>query len=219
MARTRLDAVNACLRGIGIAPVATEGDNDLDAAQAFQTIESVSMDIQSRGWWFNKERNWRLTPDEITGYIQAPPSALSIVTSGHSRSIGLTIRSSKIYDLYNHTFDLRDRAVSQPGSTTKFIELTFITELDFNDLPPVAKQAITYRARREFAQDMEVDEKRWKFQSNDEQFAMVALLREDSRNTKRNKLRDNAVTAAFINRVGGQNSASPMSGVYPKRTE
>jgi len=217
MARTKLDAINTCLRGIGLAPVATEDDPDLDAATAAQVIDQVTMDMQAKGWWFNKESNWKLSPDETTGYIQAPPSALSIVTTGASRCVGLSIRGTKIYDLHNHTFDLRDRAITDNDSVTPYIEFVFITELAFEDMPPIAMEAATYTARRMFAQDLEVDEKRWKFQMEDERVALIAMSREDARNRKRNYLRDNAEVVSFLSRVGGQNSASPYSGVFPKR--
>lgn len=215
--RSKLDAINTCLRGIGLAPVATEDDTDLDAATASQVIDQVTMDIQAVGWWFNKESNWKLTPDETTGYIQAPPSALSIVTTGYSRDTGLSIRGTKIYDLHNHTYDLSDRVVYHNGSDTGYIEFVFITELAFEDMPPIAKQAVTYTARRQFAQDLEVDEKRWKFQSEDERLAMVGLMREDARNRKRNHLRDNAAASSLIARVGGPNANRLYSATFPKR--
>lgn len=217
MSRTRLNAINTCLRGIGIAPVATEEDPDLDAATAAQVIDQASMDIQSRGWWFNKEGNWKLTPDSITGYISAPSSALSIVSHGASRQDPLTIRGTKIYDLFDHTFDLRPRAYSEPGSDTLLIEFIFITELPFEDMPPVGRQAVTYTARRQFAQDMEVDANRWKFQGLDEELAMAALLREHSRNTKRNSIRDNGRVSAFLQRAGGLNTTNYNYATFPKR--
>lgn len=217
---TRLNAINACLRGIGLAPVATEDDPDLDAAIAGQTIDQVSTNIQSRGWWFNKEYNWKISPDPITGYIPAPSSVMSIISSGVSRDDSLSIRAGLVYDLWNHTHDLRPRVVSDPGSSVEYIEFAFITRLAFNDLPPIAQQAIAYTARREFAQDLEVDEKRWKFQMQDEQMAMMAMLREDTRSTKRNNLRDNAAVASFLNQVGGVNSRMhnlSNLGNFPKR--
>ncbi len=217
MSQTKLDAINTCLRGIGIAPVATEDDPDLDAATASQVINQVAMNIQSRGWWFNKESNWYISPDETTGYISAPSSALSIVTSGASRNEGLTIRDNKIYDLYNHTYDLRDRACSEPGSDILYIEFTFITELSFEDMPPVARQAVTFAARRQFAQDLEVDKSRYEFQAKDERIAYDNLLRENARNNKRNPFRDNSSIALFMNRAGGYNSNQYSYAVFPKR--
>lgn len=218
MSLTKLDAINICLRGIGISPVATEDDPDLDAALASQTIDDVSFDIQSRGWWFNREGNWKLTPDEITGYISAPGSALSIIPTGQLRGAGLTIRGTKIYDMHNHTFDLRSVAVSDNG--VSYIEFIFITELPFNDLPPIAKQAITYTARRLFAQDLELDDKRWKFQKEDENMAHTQLMREETKNKKRNSLTDNPQVANFMANAGGINARSNLYSLgFPKRNE
>lgn len=216
MARTRLNAINACLRGISLSPIVVDDDTDIDAATAGQVVDQISHEVQSRGWWFNKEHNWKLTVDPITGYIAAPPSALSIITTGQSRNAQLTIRGDKIYDLYNHTFDLTSRLVSY-GSDIEYVEFSFITELPFTQLPPVARIAISYMSRQQFAQDMEVDEKRWKFQMGDALKAENALLREEARNKKRNSLTDNAITANFITRAGGRNSQSNIYSVFPKR--
>jgi len=216
MARTRLNAINACLRGISLAPIAVDDDTDIDAATAGEVVDQISHEIQSRGWFFNKEHNWKLTPDPITGYIAAPSSALSIITTGQSRNVHLSIRGDKIYDLYNHTFDLRGRETSY-GSDIKYIEFSFITELPFEQLPPSARIAISYIARQQFAQDMEVDEKRWKFQTTDAETAENTLLREEARNKKRNSLTDNAVNAHFIAVVGGSNSQAYSTSIFPKR--
>lgn len=216
MSRTRLDAINACLRGISLAPIPVEDDTGIDAATAGQVVDQISHEIQSRGWFFNKEHNWKLTPDPITGYIAAPPSALSIITTGASRNVGLSIRGDKIYDLYNHTFDLRDR-VTDYNSDVEYIDFSFITELPFKDIAPIARIAISYVARQQYAQDMEVDEKRWKFQVTDAKDAMTALMREETRNKKRNSLTDNAINAQFIAVVGGSNSQAYTTSVFPKR--
>lgn len=216
MARTKLNAINACLRGISLAPIAVDDESDIDASTASEVIDQIAHELQSKGWWFNKEHNWKLTPDPVTGFIAAPASALSIITTGYSRAVGLTIRGTKIYDLYNHTFDLRNRTTSE-GSDVEYIEFSFITELPFEQIPPIARIAISYNARQQFAQDMEVDEKRWKFQTADADMAMTALLREEARNKKRNSLTDNAVNANFISRVGGSNSQTYTYRVFPKR--
>lgn len=202
---TRLDAINGCLAGIGLAPVATddEANLDLDAAAALQVVDRICLHIQAKGWWFNEESAWKITPDSTTGYIAVPNAALSMIPSGVSRSLRLTMRDGKIYDLENHTYDLTDSVYTE--GTTSYIEFTIITGLDYNDMPPAARIAVAYSARRQFAQDMEVDERRWKFQREEEQAAMNALLSEDARNKKRNSFTSNPSIASFLLRVGGAN--------------
>jgi hypothetical protein len=217
MSFTKLNAINACLRGIGLAPVATEDSGDLDASTASEVIDLVSQDIQSRGWWFNKEYGWKVTPDITTGYVLVPNNALSAVTIGPSRNHNLTIRDGKLYDTVNHTYDLSDIVYSEPGSSIGYIYLCYILEIDFDNLPSVASIAITYRARREFAQDLEVDQIRWKFQQQDEEQSMMRLLREDARNRKRNALTDNAELVSALSRIAGPNSNYPRIAVFPRR--
>ena len=212
---TKLDAVNACLAGIGLAPVSTvdEANLDLDAASALQVVERLTIHLQARGWWFNEEGSWRITPDTITGYVAVPNTALSFITSGDSRHLKLSIRDSKVYDLENHTFDLRSLVYTPAGSTIGYIEFTMITALSFEDLPPVARIAVGYTARRQFAQDMEVDERRWKFQREEEATANNQLISEDSRNKKRNSITGNPRIVNFLLKAGGPNSYQYLGGL------
>ena len=219
MALSKLSAVNGCLAGISLAPVAsvTEADLDLDAADALEVIDSITEKIQTEPWWFNTENNWKLTPDPVTGYILAPPTAASIITSGVSREDQLVIRGNKIYDLYNHTFDLRPLVQSDTESTSDYIMFSFLMILPFEDLPPVVRRYISDASKRIFAQNKEVDERRWKFQITDEQESLAAMRQEDVRSKKLNSITHNATTMAFINRVGGPNGYTNRLGYFPKR--
>ena len=211
-----LDAMNTCLSGVGLSPVSDEDDSDLDAAQAKYTVERISKEIQQRGWFFNKEYNWNLVPDSNTGYVVAPSNAMSIVTDAYSRNLPIVLRNGKLYDTINHTYDvssLADYIVDDVAT----IQTCFIFYLEFNNLPPIAQTAITYAARRQFAQDMEVDVNRWKFQKDDEDRAMALLTREEMRNRKHNYLTDNPAAVLFQARVGGRNSFSNELSIYPRR--
>jgi hypothetical protein len=212
----KLTAINTCLAGVGLSPVSDENDPDLDASQAGETIDRISREVQQRGWYFNKEPNWNMIPDSNTGQIVAPANALSLVTTGPSRGLQLVMREGKIYDLINHTFDLTDLANYEVGGVMT-IQMMFIILLNFNDLPPIAQTAITYIARRQFAQDLEIDERRWKFQKQDEVDAMNLLQREESRNKKKNQILDNPNMQVFMRKVGGFNSWSNQLDTFPRR--
>lgn len=210
---TKLDAVNVCLKGIGIAPVEVIDEEDADVVLAENTIDQVSRDIQSRGWFFNREFSWKITPDAGTGFVFVPNAATSMVTSGYSRDDNdLSMRGSKIYDLTNHTYDLTDRV-----NCENVIEFTFIMHLDYEELPPHARHAIMYIARRMFAQDLEVDQARWKFQKVDEEASFNLLLKEDAKNNKRNYIRNNGTVQSFLANAGGPNSALTYNPYFPKR--
>lgn len=210
MATSKLDAINLCLRGIGRDPVASVDDPDLDSAMALATIEQVSEDLQTQGWWFNKEYNWKLSAN-TSGEVIVPNNALSVLPEGANRTQWLAIRGNKLYDMVNHTYDLTERLIDG------VINLSFIMELEFDITPPVFRMAIAFTARRMFAQDLEVDSNRWNFQSEDERRVMQRLEREEARHRRRNYLHDNARAASAIAQMGGPNSQAYTNRVFPRR--
>jgi hypothetical protein len=86
-----------------------------------------------------------------------------------------------------------------------------IVALDFADLPPTAQAYIKDKAVRKFAQDIDGDVNKWKFNSTDEAESKALLYSEETSNTKRNASQ-NPATAAFLNRVGGVNAGYGLSG-------
>lgn len=201
---TLTEAVNLCLRGIGRSPVTNADDPDLDAATALSTILSVSKTLQAKGWYFNKEGNWKLAPDS-SGNIYAPNNALDVISAKCSRAAELTIRGNRIYDKISHSYDLRE-LVCGDG----FISFTFILELHFEELPVMAANAIQYRARRMYAQDVEGDSQKWQFNKSDEEEAFAVLEMAERRNKKSNYLNNPAVQN-FMGFVEGQNGSL---GIY-----
>ena len=199
MALTKVKAINICLASIGRSPVASEDDPDLDAAMASAEIDQASLDIQSIGWWFNKEGNWKLAPDS-NGEIIVPNNAIEIVSWNTSRECDLSIRGRRVYDKVNHTFDLSSLV---NGSGT--IEFLFILELPFADLPPLAQYAIIYRARRIFHSNVDGDSQKLREHAADEELSFNRLDMTDKRSQKHNLINDNAVNASVIGTVGGRN--------------
>lgn len=187
-----LEAVNGCLSGIGEFPVDNLYASHSDAALALNVISRTRRQMLSRGWWFNREENWRIPVGQIDGRVYAPDKALSVLSSEDNRYNQLTLRQGSVYNVDEHTYDLRSLA-----DATGFIKLGFIVDLEFEDLPPTAQHAVALVAKRVFAQDMEVVQARWQFQVRDEEQAMAQLYREDGRNSKKNQYRDNKQWAHF----------------------
>lgn len=202
-----LRSINACLTGIGEAPVAASDDPSMDVSIAIEVIERVNEDLQAGGWWFNKEENWKLTVDPLTGQMAPPVNAISILNSDKVHYQQLTIRSGLIYDVDNHTYDLRGLA-GEEGTIT----FTFVLHLDLVDTPPIYQAAVSTISRRMFAQDLEVDPSRWKFQKADEEQALALLYREDGRNAKRNYLRDSPTSQTLNALMGGSGYS-----MFPRR--
>lgn len=59
---TELNAINEVLAAIGQAPVTTLDQTNPDVSIIQQTLKNVSREVQSEGWHYNKEYNYKLTP-------------------------------------------------------------------------------------------------------------------------------------------------------------
>lgn len=209
MSNALLVAINSCLAGVGISPVDSVDDDDLDAAQASSTISRVTSELLGRGWWFNTEICWKSAPEPISGHIPLSNNTMNILPTGVSTLRKLVMREGKIYDLVLHTFNLTD-SVDEEG----FLYYDTVVLLPFDDCPPIVREAITARARRIFAQDSEVDPNRWNFQIRDDEKALDMVLVEESRNHKGNYFRDHPTASAVISRIGGVNSSSYSYSVF-----
>lgn len=197
----KVDAVNLILRAASLNEVSEIENTFDDAAIALRTLEQSSRDVQSKSWFFNTERNWKLAPN-IRGQISIPLNARSVISAGSDYSIkNLVIRSNKIYDMNNHTYDL-----SQYVDKDGFINFTFLMELDFDDLPPIAQNYIVYKARRQFVQDFNPDPNTIKILYQEEMTALGRLETENIRNNKNNMLYDNKYLSGLVARIGGDNT-------------
>lgn len=166
--QTELKAVNLILRNSGETPVnSLTGELPLEASNAFDTLIEVSEDVQTRGWYFNRE-TYRLTPDHL-GEIRLPANTLSVLTIGASRNIRVTMRNKKLYrlDPFNTGF-----IFEHP------VEIELILGLDFIDLPPSARRYITLKAARTYQVREAGDEMSLQDDSQDEAKAWAELQAE-----------------------------------------
>lgn len=203
---TELDAVNLALAGIGREPVATLDTPDLDAAMAKSVLERTSLDIQTnmgRGWWFNKEKGWKLEPNERNN-IRLPSNTLSILEargSFYDQGNRLTIRKDSVYDTDQHTLDMRNN-VGKDGT----VEFTLLLALDYDMIPPSARSAIAWRARRIFSDDVVGDYDQHRINLRVEQQALHGLEMEHRRVTRSNYFSDNERIKSRVGMIGGYNN-------------
>jgi len=133
-ATTKLGAVNILLASIGEAPVNQLGSGLDQAEVAERTIEEVMRSVQLIGWNWNREDNYPLLTngdDEIS-----LSNTIMKVDTQNRRYIK---RGQRMYDKVNHTFKF-------DGDITASV----VIFLQFDELPEVARQFITYRAGRIF---------------------------------------------------------------------
>ena len=162
---TELEAINAMLSTIGESPVnAVEDTGNVDVVIARQILQSVSREVQARGWHFNTEINYTITPDS-DGYLVLPKTVLKVDTVYPDSSKDVVVRGSRLYDREKHTYVFTD-AVK--------VDMTIL--LTFDELPEVARNYVTIRASRIFQERVVGSDTLHAFNSQDEARAMVSLM-------------------------------------------
>lgn len=201
---TRLDAINYVLSCIGLAPVDSEDDYNLDVAQAGGMVDKVSRTIQNnkgRGYWFNREANHKLAPDPVTGNVLIPNNTLAVYRfDNFNRPEKIATRGRALYDTATHGFDMRG-LVNNDG----FMHLMLVTQIDYGDLPQTAKDAIASQASMMFARSNEMDVNRIKVLAGEAEEAMWGLECEETTQSQANAFKDSRSMAQFNFVVGGYN--------------
>lgn len=199
---TRLDAINYVLSCIGLAPVDSEDDYNLDVAQAGGMVDKVSRTIQNnkgRGYWFNREANHKLAPDPVTGNVLVPNNTLAVYRfDNFNRPAKIATRGRALYDTTTHGFDMRG-LVNNDG----FVHLMLVTQLEYGDLPQTAKDAIAAQAGMMFARGNEMDMNRIKVLASEAEEAMWGLECEETTQSQANAFKDSRSMAQFNFVVGG----------------
>ena len=186
---TQLDAVNTMLSAIGEAPVSSLSSGLIEAEIAETILNTIDREVQSMGWHFNKELN-KSFAQSTDGEIILPNNILRADATLAPQSPDLVQRGLKMYDKKNHTFNI--------GTNTY---LDVIVQLDFDDLPEVAKRYIILRATRVFQDSVVGSGTLHDFQLRDEQTALLEL-KEFDQITEDNNIFDNYDTYAIIDRQG-----------------
>lgn len=201
---TRLDAINYVLSCIGLAPVDSEDDYNLDVAQAGGMVDKVSRTIQNnkgRGYWFNREANHKLSPDPVTGNVLIPNNTLAVYRfDNFNRPAKIATRGRALYDTATHGFDMRG-LVNSDG----FVHLMLVTQLEYGDLPQTAKDAIAAQAGMMFARSNEMDMNRIRVLASEAEEAMWGLECEETTQSQANAFKDSRSMAQFNFVVGGYN--------------
>lgn len=162
---TELEAINTMLSTIGESPVnMVEDTGNVDVVIARQILQTVSREVQARGWHFNTEINYTITPDS-EGYLVLPNTVLKVDTVYPDSSKDVVVRGSRLYDREKHTYVFTD-AVK--------VDMTIL--LTFDELPEVARNYATIRASRIFQERVVGSDTLHAFNSQDEARAMVSLM-------------------------------------------
>ena len=144
-ATQELPAVNEILASVGQAPVSTLDQTNPDVAIAYDTLTQVSREVQAEGWTFNKEYDYPQTTTNKqyvipTNMLQVDLAAGNITSRVATGNKTVVRRNGKLYDKYNHTFNIRD------DDTTDNLKLDVVWLFDWVDLPVPIQDYIISRA-------------------------------------------------------------------------
>ena len=192
---TELEAVNTIISTIGEAPVSTLENNSLeDVTAAKNILDETVVDVQSTGWNFNREYNYKINPD-TDGNVNIPANAVYADSSnrGNTADKDVVIRGTKLYDRENQTFTFTD---------PQYVDLILI--LPWDDLPQPARRLITIKAARRFQNRVFGSDSLNGFTQIDETEALVQLEQSDSRSEDANMLTGNWGVYRVLRRTGSR---------------
>jgi hypothetical protein len=170
---SELQAVNLMLSNIGETPVSTlTGSGDAYVSIAQTVLSEVTRAVQEKGWEFNTDKDYTITPDASDNVVIASNVITMDTMPG---GVDVTVRQGKLYDKENHTFSFTNGA----------FKVEILWEFDYDDTPQYVRQYIATRAARVFADRMQGDITGAQLSADDEQHALVTAKRHDMRNADR----------------------------------
>lgn len=125
---TQLTVVNACLASMGEEPINSLAEENAFINSAKFALENATMNVQSEGWWFNKEVVKMLPQSDGTYTVPVDIIDLDIDTNPK----WLTVRGNRLYDTANGEFLKGTREYSA----------NIIRLIAFEDVPFHAKRLI-----------------------------------------------------------------------------
>ena len=142
---SKLDMVNRCLRAIGETPLPSGTllpnlQLGTDAEIASRIVEETMREVQSIGWYFNMDYDFKLYPDE-QDFITVPATMLRMDTYDDNQYI---IKGRRVYDTYNQTFVIEK----------EYITADVVWLVDYELLPVEAYEYIANRAARKFGEEV-----------------------------------------------------------------
>lgn len=186
---TELEAVNEMLNAIGEGQVSSIDTGNADVQQCVRLLRDHSRKLQKRGWWFNTETDFPITPDG-NGNLVLPSNTLKVDTSAEDRwDYPLIQRGSKLYDPVNHTYVFTDD-----------VTVDIVMGLEWSDLPQTARDYITASAGLEFVDTDMATETRHSFTTERKNSAWLELIREEGEASDYNMFRDSDSGIEMANR-------------------
>ncbi len=190
---TELEAVNVMLSAIGEAPVSSLENSQLeDVAVAQNILNETIVDVQTTGYNFNSEYNYKISPD-TDGIINVPNNAVfcDVSNRGSTPDKDVVLRGERLYDREEQTFTFTD---------SLYVDMILI--LPWDDLPQPARRYITVKSARRFQNRVFGSDTLNGFTNTDENEALVQMEQADSRSEDANILNRNWGVFKVLSRNG-----------------
>lgn len=139
---TQLQAVNLLIRSLGESEIDTlSPPPTVDAETALSFLNEVDLEVQSRGWQWNREYDY---PFALNGDLKValPAACLEAIPSP------LETAYTDIVQRGDFMYDRTRRVSTFPTGTT--IHLNLIVRLEWDELPQVARSYIALEAAQRF---------------------------------------------------------------------
>ena len=161
---SELDAVNSVLANIGQSPVNDLTENSVDIGLAVRHLSSVSRELQMRGWSFNTDSEYVLSPNP-DNKIDITDDMLAVdLDKVNYPEFDVVIRGSFLYNRYNRSYTF-----------TADLKADITWLLAWQDLPPHAQNYIVVTSGIRLADDTESGAASHKFGQEDQLHAWNAF--------------------------------------------
>ena len=161
---SQLEAVNSVLANIGESPVNSLTENSVDIGLALRHLSQVSREVQMRGWSFNTDSEYVLSPNN-DDKIAITDDILAVdLDTTDDPEYDVVIRGSFLYNRY-------DRSYTFTGDLKA--DVTWL--LAWEDLPPHAQNYIVVSAGIKMADDVESSPASHRFGQEDQLHAWNAF--------------------------------------------
>lgn len=186
---SELEAINEMLNAIGEGQVSTIDTGNADVHQCVRLLRDHSRKVQSKGWWFNREEDFIITPDQ-DGRLVLPSNVLKVdVVDIDKYEYKLIQRGLHLYDPVGHTFFF-----------TKPVTVQMIVGLDWGQLPQTARSYVTACAGLEFTDIDIANETRHVFTKARRDEAYLELLKEEAEASDYNIFKDSLTGLEMLRR-------------------
>lgn len=174
-----LGAVNTMLSTIGEAPVNSLLNLEVnDAILAVQILEEVNVEVQTEGWTFNTDAEFKLSPEQYSPHeILIPPNALQVYPNDSAS--GVKVRGNRLFDGKRQSFSFEGLGP---------VSCNIVWGFGFDELPENARRYIAIRAARMFQDRAVGSDTIHVYSRNDEMQAYARLKKFEGRSKRPNYL-------------------------------